>query len=118
MKLRRLKWYAAVLVLLYVASYLLVSTRGFYEPVVYGALQGRDGHVILAPKSPLGYRWSPYGVDTRQGIMEVKWVTFLFLPIVMLDRAVWHTPARVGTLRYRTKNYFDYDKMEYSDFNW
>ncbi len=59
----------------------------------------------------------PYGVDSGQGIVEVRWVTLLYFPILILDRLFWHTPDRVHTLRYRTKNYFDSGKMEYLDLH-
>ncbi len=44
MKTRRLLFCAVALLVLYAISYLLVSREGFYEPVAYGLLQGRDGN--------------------------------------------------------------------------
>lgn len=115
MKQRKLALYGLIFVAVYLMSYVVVSTNGFYEPVVYGLLKGRDGNPILAPKAAFGYRWQAYGFNTEQGYTEVRWVTLLYLPILSLDRAVWHTRDRVHTLRYRTKNYFDFEKLEYMD---
>ncbi len=111
-KKRRLLLAVVALLALYTISYLIVSRKGFYEPVAYGLLQGRDGHPILAPKAVYGYNWMPFEHQGADG----TWVKFNFyFPMLALDRAVWHRSDRVDTIRYRTKNYFDYEKLEYSE---
>ncbi len=115
MKKQRLLLFGVALLTLYATSYLIVSRKGFYEPAAYGLLQGPNGHPILAPKACFGYDWMPFEHQASQGI-DATWVTFIFyFPMLALDRAVWHRPDLVDTQRYRTKNFFNYEKLEYSE---
>ena len=99
---------ALVAIAIYPLSYLIVSHNGFYEPVLLGAMKGHNGETILAPKG-FGYFWMPfeksYPMKRNDGRLSI--LACFYRPLILIDRAVWHTNDKVHTLRYRTKNYYD-----------
>ena len=102
------------LIAIYPLSYLVVSRGGFYEPVAYGLLQGRDGKAVFAPKECLGYRWIPfddfYQLSGMDGVSIQGWAYF---PLLCLDRALWHQSGKWKDRPDLTRNYFDYETLEY-----
>jgi hypothetical protein len=102
------------LVALYLLSYFAVSWGGFYEPIAYGALQGRDGRVVMAPKGSIGYRWIPFESYNQTGGIDGRSIHgWAYYPLLMVDRAVWHTSDKWKDRPDLTRNYFDYDAVEY-----
>ena len=102
-----------VLLCVYVFSYVPISAKGHYEPLAYGLRQGPSGESILAPKAAFGYRWHPFDFADEEG--ETRLGTILYLPLIALDRKIWHTEKRMESGRYRVKNYFDEETMTYRD---
>ena len=103
----------AALLLIYTLSYLGISRNGRYEPQVFGLLKGPDDQPILAPKAAFGYEWCPFEEYSEDCRIRFKGV--FYLPLIAIDKKLWHTKARMKTKRYRVKDYFDYDTMTYSD---
>ena len=114
MKKRTFKWLTIGFIALYPASYLVTSRNGFYEPAVYGLISGHNDETILAPKAAFGYDWIPFeGYYSNQGVDGVSLAGWLYRPLVVLDRATWHTQDRWESMPERTKNYFDYEARKY-----
>lgn len=101
-------------VVLYPLSYLVASWGGFYEPAVYGLLHGRDGKAVLAPKASFGYHWIPfedfYHPDRLDGVSVMGWV---YYPLLLVDRSLWHKSDNWKDRPDLTRNYFDYEALEY-----
>lgn len=99
---------------LYPLSYLVASRGGYYEPAAYGLLQGRDGKAILAPKACFGYNWIPfesfYHSDGLDGVSVLGWV---YRPLLLVDRSLWHKSDKWESRPDLTTNYFDYEAREY-----
>lgn len=116
MKRRTAKHIVFGLLALYPLSYLVVSWGGFYEPAAYGLLQGRDGKPILAPKYCFGYDWIPFeGYHQSGGIDGVSLQGWAYYPLLLIDRALWHRSDRWKDRPDITRNYFDYDALEYRE---
>jgi hypothetical protein len=104
------------LLALYPLSYLVVSWGGFYEPVAYGLLQGHDGKAVLAPKACFGYSWIPFdGFYQPGGFDGVSVQGLVYYPLLMADRALWHRNDKWKDRPDLTKNFFDYDAVEYRE---
>lgn len=112
---RRIACCLAGFLSVYTLSYVGISTTGQYEPWAYGLLQGPDAKPIPAPKAAFGYRWVPFDQYAEDGTKRFK--TIFFLPLIALDRKIWHTETKMNTGRYRVKNFFDYKTMTYREFN-
>jgi hypothetical protein len=99
---------------LYPLSYLAISWGGFYEPIAYGALKGRDGRTVLAPKASIGYRWIPFeSYKQTDGLDGVSLHGWAYYPLLMVDRSLWHRSDKWKDRPDLTKYYFDYDALEY-----
>jgi hypothetical protein len=86
MAVKRIAIAAAVLIAIYVASYLYLSAQGCYEAATFGI-----GHV----KS---YSWAPQG-----SFSQYKWRMRLlqfYLPLYYLDRNFWHTDDKAYSGRF------------------
>ncbi|MBK1883122.1 hypothetical protein JIN85_11890 [Luteolibacter pohnpeiensis] len=118
MKSKTIKRIVLGLVALYPMSYLVASCEGFYEPVAFGLLQGRDGKAVMAPKACFGYHWIPfegfYQVDGFDGVSLRGWS---YYPLLSLDRVLWHQSEKWKNRPDLTKNYFDYEALEYRQGN-
>lgn len=99
----------------YVGSYFGLSFGGHYEPACYGLARGPDGSTILAPKAAFGYEWHPFTLITKND--RLSFWTYFYIPLIVGDRHVWHTNEKMNTLKYRVKNYFDYETFHYRDIN-
>jgi hypothetical protein len=82
MKVRTVMIIVALLVLLYVGSYLAISTRGRFEPSA------------IRLTGVKGYQWAPQGFVT-----DLRWnrsLVFFYYPLYALDIHFWHTSAAGG----------------------
>ena len=93
-----------------------MSFRGHYRPMVFGLIEGQSGEAILAPKSALDpYDWHPFEVHGDDGGLRV--VAIAYFPLLMADRWFLHRPELADSGRFRVKDYFDQDLMEYREIN-
>lgn len=93
-----------------------MSFHGYYRPMVFGLIEGPNGKAILAPKSSLySYCWHPFEVHGDDGGLTV--VAIAYFPLLMVDRWFLHRPELADSERFRVKDYFDRDLMEYREVN-
>ena len=75
-----------ILLLVYVGSYVVLSSGGCYEPAAIG-LNGVKG-----------YGWAPRGfVDHYRW---KRWPAIVYLPLYIIDVRAWHRDAKVNSGRY------------------
>lgn len=89
MKRRRLKIglrVVAGMLVIYTATYLWLSLRGRYEPEVFGS------------NGVKSYLWAPEGFVTDS--VRNKQLSYLFLPLFIMDIRLWHTFERAHTSDY------------------
>ncbi len=75
-----------ILLLIYIGSYVLISSGGCYEPAAIG-LNGVKW-----------YLWAPYGFVTNY--KWKRWPMILYLPLWGLDMRFWHTQEKVWSGQY------------------
>lgn len=85
--------------LLYFASYFLLSIAGRYEPEIFGF--GRDAGLNHVKQ----YAWAPKGFPDFTNIRKFSW-QWLYVPLWLLDYRVWHTADNAHDPGYR-RNQWD-----------
>jgi len=84
--------------------------------MVFGLIEGPNGEAILAPKSSrYSYYWHPFEVYDDDGGFTV--VATAYFPLLMADRWFLHRGELADSGRFRVKDYFDRDLMEYREVN-
>lgn len=112
-------------------SYLAMTLRGYYNPSIYGLLQGSNNTAIIAPKANFPYEWNPFTdrpVTTYEKIDDNKLLRLrakylFYTPLYILDRLLWHKDVKLGLRKdglsefnYPVKNFFDYNTLVYKDY--
>lgn len=84
-----IKWAIAIALILYVASYSVLSTRGKYVPLICGTSNGSE-------------HWYALGCENRKpsfsGRIKTKYPSllgFFYLPLLLLDQKFLH-PSKPG----------------------
>ena len=85
---------SVVLLAAYIGSYLFYSRDGAYVPGVFGAAKGADGRMVLRSKR-FGKIWEPFGsFRSAQDYRTGKILGMVYLPLVFIDRRLWHRMQR------------------------
>lgn len=76
------------LVAAYVGSYLFYSRDGRYFPIAWGTGVTPEGITVIRSKR-LGKVWQPFSLKFADH-REVRIRKVVYLPLILLDRWVWH----------------------------
>jgi len=79
----------AVVILIYVATYLVLSMCGNYSEPLTGLTTNENGLVIIEVKGNVPIVWTPFGFP----VYSEGWKNYLwdfFKPLVKIDKMFWH----------------------------
>lgn len=94
-----------LVVLLYLASYTILSIQGGYADRMF--ISGKLRYTI-GLSVPDEYRWQPLGVDRTQHSLPRT----IYAPLIALDDMLWHKPISVEQLL--SEHFGDYLEKEKS----